>query len=322
MRFRLLASLALSASALLLLFGCSSSDAKHSADLIAAVKASTAIYNTHDMDAYAAHYTDDFKWDSVANGAVMGRNDFIAAVGALPKGDPTLLHYQQLTLSWGNMGFLDGCSFVSTNTATGIRYRAFHGDILDFEGTSIKKMTSFNDGSQGGVALGQIEPTVPAPPLPATRSWPTPDPVATKLAPVAAQKEAFARWNSHDISSVAKILSSDASVQFSILYDPVSRGAFAAWLGVMFAAFPDLRIQEVRTFPLNDNYVGSEITLGGTNTGSYMGNAPTGKAFSVRAAYLGRYDSNGLQTVLHLYYNSAAIVKQLGLKAVAIPASK
>ena len=170
--------------------------------------------------------------------------------------------------------------------------------------------------------MGQIEPTVPAPPLPSTREWITAVPVATRLAPLAAQKEALARWNRHDVAAVAGMLATDASVQFSVLYDPVSRGAFVAWWGEMLKAFPDLSLREVRTFPLNDNYVASEVQVSGTNSGSYMGNAPTGKTFAVRAAYLGRYDANGLQTVLHLYYNSAEIVKQLGLKAKSITASR
>jgi steroid delta-isomerase-like uncharacterized protein len=304
--------------ALLVLVGCASKEIRLSRQQLAALEESTRVFNTKDMDKYATHYTDDFQWDVAGNQTMIGRTDFLAMLKSMPESDPNIYHYQAMTLVANNIAVLDGCSFVSTNPTTGQLYRTYHGDILQLEGLKVKVMSSFSDGAAGMVALGEIEPPLPAPPLPGTRLWPTPDPVPTKLKPLDAQKETLARWNRRDLDSMGKMIGNDAQVMFSVLYDPVNRGAYLAWMGVMYKAFPDLGVNATRTFDMGSGWVVSEVTMTGTNSGSYLGNAPTGKSFSVRAVYLGRYDASGLMTVLHLYFNSLGIMKQLGLAPVKL----
>jgi len=308
--------------AILLLLGCTSKDIQRRNKLISTVHESSKLFSVHDMEKYLTHYADDFQWDPVSAPSRLSRSDFVAAISNLPKNDPTLYHFQDKVLASGNFAFYDGCSFVAKNPSTGIMYRTYHADIVEFSGLKIKVMTSFSDGAATGVALGLIEPPLPEPPLPGTRSWPTAEPQPTKLKPLAAQKESQARWNSHDVASMAKMLHHDAKILISPLFDPVGREAYAAWMEIFFRAFPDLSVNATRTFDMGDGWVASEVKMAGTNTGSYLGHPATGKPITLRAAYLGRYDANGLTTDLRLYFDSKAILGQLGLKPVTLAAQK
>ena len=160
--------------ALLVLVGCASKEIRLSRQQLAALEESTRVFNTKDMDKYATHYTDDFQWDVAGNQTIIGRTDFLAMLKSMPESDPNIYHYQAMTLVANNIAVLDGCSFVSTNPTTGQLFRTYHGDILQLEGLKVKVMSSFSDGAAGMVALGEIEPPLPAPPLPGTRLWPTP----------------------------------------------------------------------------------------------------------------------------------------------------
>jgi hypothetical protein len=303
---------------LIFFFGCAKppdQNAKMRASLADAAK----VFNTHDFAKYATYYSDDFWWDPVGSKTRINRTDFIAMLAAMPKDDPAQYHFQAMTFVAGSHGFFDGCSFVSTNPTTKLPYRTFHADIVDFKDGKVSTMTTFSDGAAEDVALGLIEPPVPAPPLPGRRVWPTVDPVATKMKPVEAQKESLVQWNSHDPSSTAKMLSKDAQIQFSILYDPVARDAYMGWLDSMFKSFPDLSLTEAYTYDLGGGWVASEVKMAGTNSGPYMGHAATGKPVSLRAAYLGHYDTDGLATSLKLYFNSRAILSQLGFEPAKVP---
>ncbi|MGA2976678.1 MAG: nuclear transport factor 2 family protein [Spirochaetia bacterium] len=307
--------------AILLMLGCTSKDVQRRNELISTVEASSQVFNEHNIEKYMTYYADDFQMDHVSSG-ILSRNDFAAAIGAKPKNDPTIYHFQEQVLASGDIAFFDGCSFVGKDPATGIRYRTFHCDIVEFEGLKMKVMTTFSDGAADSVARGLIEPPLPAPPLPGTRSWPTADPQPTKLKPLDAQKESQARWNSHDVTSMAKMLHKNASILISPLYDPVGRDAYIAWMGVMLQAFPDLSVSPTRTFDMGDGWVVSEVKMTGTNTGPYLGHPATGKPIALRAAYLGRYDANGLTTTLKLYFDSMTIMTQLGFKPVPLVAQR
>ncbi len=178
-------------------------------------------------------------------------------------------------------------------------------------------MTTFGDSAAGNVALGLVEPPIPAPPARLSRVYPTPAAAATGLAPMAALKEALARWNAHDLDAMAKMLHGDATVMISPLLDEVGRDAYIAWQEVIFTAFPDLTLTPIRSLDMGDGWVVSEVTMTGTQKGPYLGHAASGKPIKLRAAYLTRYDAAGLATNLKLYFDSLFLLKQLGYEPVA-----
>jgi ketosteroid isomerase-like protein len=308
--------------AILLLSGCTSKEDRRRNELISAVHESSKIFSMHDIEKYMDHYTDDFQWEVVSAPGRLSRSDFFAFLSNRVKKDPSIYHFQDRVLASGDFAFLDGCSFVSKNPDTGISYRICHADIVEFSGLKIKVMTTFSDGSCNDVALGLIEPTLPAPPLPGRRAWPTPESKPTSLQPQDAHEESQARWNRHDLTAMAEMLHQDAKILISPIFDPVGREAFIAWMENLFRAFGDHSIEATRTFDLGDGWIGSEVKMSGANTGPYLGNTATGKPISLRAIYLGHYDADGLMTELRLYFDSKAILDQLGLEPVPVVAKK
>ncbi len=75
-------------------------------------------------------------------------------------------------------------------------------------------------------------------------------------------------------------------------------------------AFPDQRHENVRMHPSTDAIV-AEFDLLGTNTGEFMGMAPTGKAFRVPVVAVFQFEGE-LVTNERVYLDVASLVKQVG----------
>jgi predicted ester cyclase len=189
-------------------------------------------------------------------------------------------------------------------------------DIVEMKGNKLKVKTTFGDGASMKVALGLIEPPLPLPPSTTTTTIPNPQP--TGLVPLQAQDKFQVRWNKHDLSSIAEMLHADAKILVSPLLDPVDRNAYIGWQELFFTAFPDISMSTTRCYGGKDWAV-SEIMLKGTNSGSYIGHASTGKKIELRAGYLTRFDTKGLITSLKLFIDSMVIMKQLGFEPVKSP---
>jgi len=283
------------------------------------IQESNEALNNQDVEKYANYLTDDFLWIIASSPTPISRDDFIAMLQHLVEGEN--FHFQEQIMIPGNdFGFFDVCSHVTKNPTTGIMYRVFHADIIEFAGLQMRVMMTFGDGAVGSVALGLIEPPLPAPPLPGQRAWLDVETKPTKMKLPEVQKESQDRWNSHDLTSLATMIHQDARILISPLYDEIGREAFIAWMEVMFHAFPDLRLESTRTIDLGDGWAVSEVKMTGTNQGPYLGNPATGKPFSLTAAYLGRYNSDGLMTNLKLYFDSMTIMNDLGLEPVTVVA--
>ena len=84
------------------------------------------------------------------------------------------------------------------------------------------------------------------------------------------------------------------------------------FMAIFYRGFPDLHI-EVRNCVAGDgNTVTVEYDLIGTHTGEFVGHAPTGRSFRIKAVSI--YEHNGqLFTRETVYYDSASLFGQLGL---------
>ena len=300
----------------LLLLAAASAGGQTKDQVIQDLRAHADTLTRHDIDAFAATLTDDFVSDNVS-AKPRNKSEMVAAIGAMLKNSPTLQNFQGGLLVSGSFAVFDECSFVMMNPKTNRQYRIFHLDIVELRGSKVKVMTTFGDAAAGNVALGVIEPPVPAPPNRLTRVFPAPAPEPTWLPPAASLSQALSRFNSHDLASMAKMLGEDARVMISPLLDEVGRDAYIAWQEVMFTAFPDLTLTPIRSFDMGDGWAVSEVTMTGTQKGPYLGHAPSGKPIRLRAAYLGRYDAKGLATIIKLYYDSLNILTQLGYQPVS-----
>jgi steroid delta-isomerase-like uncharacterized protein len=76
-------------------------------------------------------------------------------------------------------------------------------------------------------------------------------------------------------------------------------------------AFPDQRHERVRMHVADDDTVISEFDLIGTNTGEFMGMAPTGRSFHVPVIAVFAFDGDRI-TNERVYLDSASLLRQIG----------
>ncbi len=76
-------------------------------------------------------------------------------------------------------------------------------------------------------------------------------------------------------------------------------------------AFPDQRHEHVRIHVADDETVITEFDLLGTNTGEFMGGAPTGQAFRVPVVAVFSFDDDKV-TNERVYLDLASLLRQVG----------
>ena len=84
------------------------------------------------------------------------------------------------------------------------------------------------------------------------------------------------------------------------------------FMAIFYRGFPDLHIEVRNCVAGESNTVTAEYDLIGTHTGDFVGHAPTGRTFRIKAVSV--YGHNGeLFTRETVYYDSASLYGQLGL---------
>jgi len=76
-------------------------------------------------------------------------------------------------------------------------------------------------------------------------------------------------------------------------------------------AFPDQRHEHVRMHVADDDTIVSEFDLLGTNTGEFLGMAPTGKSFRVPVIAIFTFDGDRI-TNERVYLDGASLLRQIG----------
>jgi steroid delta-isomerase-like uncharacterized protein len=87
--------------------------------------------------------------------------------------------------------------------------------------------------------------------------------------------------------------------------------AVVAYHRAQRTAFPDQRHEHVRMHVADDDTVISEFDLLGTNTGEFMGLAPTCKAFRVALIAVFSFDGDRI-TNERVYLDAASLLRQIG----------
>lgn len=124
-------------------------------------------------------------------------------------------------------------------------------------------------------------------------------------------------WNSHDVKALVGYFGSTGSLSNpGAGPEPVSGQALAGWLGALFTAVPNFRIDVVDHDVLGKDKVVDQWVMSGTWTqpfpgGPLQGAKPTGKSFRVRGA--GFYDwQNGAVRGVH-YFDQMSFLTQIGV---------
>jgi len=89
------------------------------------------------------------------------------------------------------------------------------------------------------------------------------------------------------------------------------RDAVVAYHTAQRTAFPDQRHEHVRMHVADDDTVVSEFDLLGTNTGEFLGMAPTGRAFRVPVIAVFTFDDDRI-TNERVYLDGASLLRQIG----------
>ncbi len=124
-------------------------------------------------------------------------------------------------------------------------------------------------------------------------------------------------WNSHDPATFAR-----AYAETTVTYDPAQaqplhgKDAVAQDAQEFFRAFPDLKVQAVRVLDKGDR-AAVEASFTGTHKGPLTGPAgqipPTNRRIEMRGMAFFRLNSQGLVTEERRYYDTGAMLSQLGL---------
>ena len=189
--------------------GISEMSGSRAKEMIEAVHQADNAFNENDIEKYLTYFTDDFIHDNVSR-SPGNKDEFGKRVASFFESFPGIRNYQKDLLPFENYLVFDECTFDIPLPDKDKTITIFHMDIVEMKGNKLKVKTTFGDGASMKVALGLIEPPLPLPPSTTTTTIPNPHP--TGLVPLQAQDEFQARWNKHDLSSLAEILHADAEI--------------------------------------------------------------------------------------------------------------
>jgi len=289
------------------------------ADPFVAVKAAVGrSINAHDVGGVASHFTDHAVLDFVPlpepmvtpagveqffTALFQGWPDYQTISEHLMIGDGLLVTEHSVVAS--HLGEWLGIPVTGT---TGVR--SSHADIWEFAGDKVSRLTTYMDLQSLLVAVGAMPPPELPPLVP---SFTLPDPVPRAFAPLTIIRADQAEWNAHDLIGHARQLRADARLMVAPLARVLDRKAWMALQELYFKAFPDLKLQAVRTFVLEDSWVASEVVFRGTQDGPYFGASPSGLSIEVRGLILYRLDEEGLTRNMNVYWDNLTMHKQMGL---------
>ncbi len=131
-------------------------------------------------------------------------------------------------------------------------------------------------------------------------------------------REYAAAYAARDVERVMKRYAKDAVVTDPYYPEPLrGHDAIRQDLRDVFRAFPDLTFRVTEVFEKDDRTSASEFELKGTHSGPLatpMGEVPaTGKRLDMVGFTLARLDDGGLIREEKRFYDTASVMRQLGL---------
>jgi len=297
--------------------------AQEPADLLAIADNLDTTLNAHDLDPWLLHMTDDAVFDFVPLPAPFnGKEEIRAFFEETFAGFPDFGTTEGRVLVAGNI-------VVAEHNTTGTQLGVWNGipptgnsttgphiDIYEFEGDKVKRMATYMDMAAlliqlGATAVPQAPELVP--------SIDVPDAEPTGLAPLEADIELIARWNSHDPAAVMKMMRPDAKVFAGPLGAYIDREANTALIEMYIQGFSDIQIEVVNRIDLGDGWVLIEEVSKGTHDGPFLGVPPSGRYVETRVVWLTHYDADGLVTDLSFYYDNLSLMQKIAPGIPEIP---
>jgi len=125
--------------------------------------------------------------------------------------------------------------------------------------------------------------------------------------------DALAAWNRGDPDGIVANVAEDVIWRDVAFGRPLhGREALRAAAHRYMAAFPDMRLEETSS-TLALPRLAQELTITGTHRGEWLGVPPTGRWTENYAAVITTFDEDGMMIEGSLYWNVAALLRQLGV---------
>ena len=132
-----------------------------------------------------------------------------------------------------------------------------------------------------------------------------------RAARIKAVQEHFHIENTHDLDAVMDTF----GTTYSFLANNElhkKRKAMRTFYGEFFRGFPDLRF-DIKCLHVGDEAIPVELVLSGTHSGPWFGMPPTGRRFELPACAVFIFDENDKIAGERGYFDSALLLRQLGL---------
>ena len=132
-----------------------------------------------------------------------------------------------------------------------------------------------------------------------------------RAARIKAVHEHFHIENTHDLDAVMDTFGPTCSfLANNELHE--GREAVRAFYGEFFRGFPDLRF-DIKCLHVGDEAIPVELVLSGTHNGPWFGMPPTGRRFELPACAVFIFDEHDKIAGERGYFDSALLLRQLGL---------
>lgn len=128
----------------------------------------------------------------------------------------------------------------------------------------------------------------------------------------------FDAWNAHDSAAIVSTFAAGGSYADPTTPGPLTGDAIGRNAAALWSAFPDASFEIRSHVQAGDGVFAAEWVMRGTNTASFNGLPPTGKAVVLEGADFIRVGDAGIRTVQG-YFDAGAIPRQLGLQIVVQP---
>lgn len=128
-----------------------------------------------------------------------------------------------------------------------------------------------------------------------------------------ANDDTYAAWNAHDADAVAAVFARDAEI-FDVASGTITRGRDAIRVTAVerFIGFPNFSLEK-QTLLIDGPANADRWIMRGTQTGEFMGLAPTGNAVEVHGATFSEFNDEGLVVRDTHYVDVGTLMRQLGL---------
>lgn len=274
-------------------------------ELIGVRDAYAQAMNDHDFNLMETYMAEGFVYDLVSMPPPFGKDLFRWGMEGYFQ-DP-IWHTDE-----GYVGAVDNIVVVDHNSvatgADGVVAASPHLDIYEFEGTSIKKVTTYGDNLNQAIASGQVPPPVMPPLVP---SQPLPDPEPTGLSPLEAHAEHVQRWSDRDIDAVARMYHTDCRIKAGPMVMTFNRDEMMALNEAYFDAFPGGQLRVIRTIDLGGGWVLTELVSESVHQSPFMGVPASGYPIAIRTVWLTRYTTEGLAIEGSFHYDGLTLLTQM-----------